>query len=53
MSEITLSAEKGGEFFIDMDWQTPGGMLPNQSLHRVATVGGVQEAAGFVMNCMV
>ncbi|KAK8952306.1 hypothetical protein KSP39_PZI004361 [Platanthera zijinensis] len=53
VSEITLSAEKGGEFFIDMDRQTPVGTSPNQSLHHVATAGGVQEAAGFVMNCRV
>ncbi|KAK8970975.1 hypothetical protein KSP40_PGU012707 [Platanthera guangdongensis] len=53
MSEITSSAEKGAVFFIDMDRQTPVGTSPNQSLHRMATTGGVQEVAAFVMNCRV
>ncbi|KAK8923546.1 LRR receptor-like serine/threonine-protein kinase ERL2 [Platanthera zijinensis] len=34
VSEITLSAEKGGEIFIDMDRQTPVGTSQNQSLHH-------------------
>lgn len=61
VSEITLSAEKGGEFFIDLDRQTPGS-TPAQSQHHRATAEGDHGAAasgfvagscGFVMNCRV
>ncbi|KAK8949048.1 hypothetical protein KSP39_PZI005943 [Platanthera zijinensis] len=53
VSKITLSGEKGGDFFIDMDRQMLVGTSPYKSLHRVATAGGVQEAVGFGMNFRV
>jgi len=63
MSEVLISADKGGEFLIDMDRQRPVG-TPGQSPKGgevdgfgmpVATVGGglAAEAGGFVMNCKV
>ncbi|KAK9120321.1 hypothetical protein Syun_017938 [Stephania yunnanensis] len=53
VSELLISADKGGEFFIDTDRQTPSGTpLPSpQSSGDFAAVAPV--VAGFVMNCRV
>lgn len=53
VSEVVLSAEKGGEFFIDMDRQTPTGTPDDQSRHNRAAYLDQTAAAGFVMNCRV
>ncbi|KAJ6822215.1 uncharacterized protein M6B38_279940 [Iris pallida] len=64
VSEIMLNADKGGEFFIDMDRQTPvgtpvvspkGSSSSEYGVTAAASIGGGQAAmvAGFVMNCRV
>ncbi|KAJ0967965.1 hypothetical protein J5N97_024882 [Dioscorea zingiberensis] len=57
VSDIMISADKGGDFFIDMDRQTPVGApvpaLPNGAGEDMGdTFGGVIDG-GFVMNCRV
>ncbi|KAL6001782.1 hypothetical protein ACLOJK_041760 [Asimina triloba] len=53
VSEISINAEKGGEFYIDMDRQTPAGTpTPSpRSSGDFTFVGPV--VGGFVMNCKV
>ncbi|OVA18371.1 Protein of unknown function DUF1005 [Macleaya cordata] len=53
VSEMLISADKGGEFFIDTDRQTPAATpVPSpQSSGDFAAVGAV--VGGFVMNCRV
>ncbi|KAK9144084.1 hypothetical protein Sjap_003987 [Stephania japonica] len=53
VSEMLISAEKGGEFFIDTDRQTPSG-TPVPSPQSSGDFAGVSPVvAGFVMNCRV
>ncbi|KAL0907921.1 hypothetical protein M5K25_022377 [Dendrobium thyrsiflorum] len=54
VSEVKLSAEKGGEFYIDLDRQTPVSMQAQSQHHRAAEGDQVATAScGFVMNCRV
>ncbi|XP_020592314.1 uncharacterized protein LOC110032878 [Phalaenopsis equestris] len=62
VSEIMLSAEKGGEFFVDLDRQTPVSMPAHRQQNRAvegdhaaaaAASGSVSGSYGFVMNCRV
>lgn len=61
VSDVVISADKGGEFFIDMDRQTPVGTpvhSPKGTMAdgfgmTVAPGGLAGEAGGFVMSCRV
>ncbi|CAA7411139.1 unnamed protein product [Spirodela intermedia] len=51
IAEVLISADSGGEFFIDMDRQRPAAATPADSLPTAAPLPGA--AGGFVMNCTV
>lgn len=55
VSDIIINTDKGGEFFIDMDRQTPvGAPVPSpQCSTGDATPSGGSMIGGFVMNCRV
>nr|CAD1820831.1 unnamed protein product [Ananas comosus var. bracteatus] len=57
VSEVLISSDKGGEFYIDMDRQTPVGAPVSAPQggsgdHALAALGGC-AVGGFVMNCKV
>ncbi|MQL70808.1 hypothetical protein Taro_003109 [Colocasia esculenta] len=57
VSEILINTDKGGEFFIDMDRQTPVGTpvpcMDGNSQDHLGTSFHGAVAGGFVMNCKV
>ncbi|KAJ9179828.1 hypothetical protein P3X46_008147 [Hevea brasiliensis] len=53
MSEIFISAEKGGEFFIDTDRQLRAASTPIPSPQSSGDFSGLGPTGGFVMSCRV
>lgn len=53
MSEILISAEKGGEFFIDTDRQLRTAATPIPSPQSSGDFSGLSPIVGFIMSCRV
>ncbi|XP_021663153.2 uncharacterized protein LOC110651978 [Hevea brasiliensis] len=53
MSEIFISAERGGEFFIDTDRQLRSAATPIPSPQSSGDFSGLGSTGGFVMSCRV